>query len=424
MNVFKILSTLPLLENYNNDINEWIEELTESFELWDIKEQERRFILCKECVNKEIRYVLDELKEEKNQVPSLKEIKIALEEYLEITSSVKYWNLINLKINSNESISNFNYKYLRKYNDIDSNIKKLITVNNYVNSIRSRIYPCLRILEEEIEDIKEAIKYAEKVERIEKKLNLNLNNIYKNNNQKWNNNNFKMNKLNSNINNKNNKIMCFRCYELGHKAVNCRHTFKELAELERTGILEINKRRNFIPGNHNNYNYKFNSYDRNKNYINYYRRNYNLNSNIAENHHNMISFGKKHNGNREIYRNNYNLNNNFGNNNYNNLNNYLNKSNYDLNKNFGTNNNNSSLNENMNTKKNRIYNNHGINYNMQGNKDVNIGNEINFNNNLNNNCVENTFNSNIDITQDNIIGNNINKNNNGYIKKRYYIYLR
>jgi len=66
MNVFKILSTLPLLENYNNDINEWIEELTESFELWDIKEQERRFILCKECVNKEIRYVLDELKEEKN----------------------------------------------------------------------------------------------------------------------------------------------------------------------------------------------------------------------------------------------------------------------------------------------------------------------------------------------------------------------
>ncbi|KAG4081419.1 hypothetical protein H8356DRAFT_1335208 [Neocallimastix lanati (nom. inval.)] len=183
MNVFKILSTLPLLENYNNDINEWIEELTESFELWDIKEQERRFILCKECVNKEI---------------SLKEIKIALEEYLEMTSSVKYWNLINLKINSNESISNFNYKYLRKYNDIDSNIKKLITVNNYVNSIRSRIYPCLRILEEEIEDIKEAIKYAEK----------------------------------------NNNIMCFRCYELGHKAINCRHSFKELAELERTGILE------------------------------------------------------------------------------------------------------------------------------------------------------------------------------------------
>ena len=83
-----------------------------------------------------------------------------------------------MKINSKESISNFNYKYLRKYNDIDNNIKKLITVNNYVNSIKSRIYPCLRILEEEIEDINEALKYAEKVERIEKKLNLNLNNIY------------------------------------------------------------------------------------------------------------------------------------------------------------------------------------------------------------------------------------------------------
>jgi len=41
MNVFKILSMLPLIENYN-DINEWIEELTKSFELWDIKEQERR----------------------------------------------------------------------------------------------------------------------------------------------------------------------------------------------------------------------------------------------------------------------------------------------------------------------------------------------------------------------------------------------
>jgi len=43
----------------------------------------------------------------------------------------------------------------------------------------------------------------------------------------------------------------------------------------------------------------------------------------------------------------------------------------------------------MNTKKYRINNNQGINYNMQGNKDVNIGNEINFNNSSNNNCVEN-----------------------------------
>ncbi|KAG4093718.1 hypothetical protein H8356DRAFT_1047620 [Neocallimastix lanati (nom. inval.)] len=185
MNVFKILSMLPLIENYN-DINEWIEELTKSFELWDIKEQERR----NKCVNKEIKYILDELREKKNQVPSLKEIKIALEEYLEITPKVKYWNLINLKINSNESISNFNYKYERKY-DIDSNIKKLITANNYVNSIKSRIYPCLRILEE-IKDLNEALKYAEKVERIEKKLNLNLNNIYKYNKQKWNYNNCKM----------------------------------------------------------------------------------------------------------------------------------------------------------------------------------------------------------------------------------------
>ena len=37
-------------------------------------------------------------------------------------------------------------------------MRKLVTIEDYINSIKPRIYPCLRVLEQECENIEEALK--------------------------------------------------------------------------------------------------------------------------------------------------------------------------------------------------------------------------------------------------------------------------
>jgi len=73
--------------------------------------------------------------------------------------------------------------------------------------------------------------------------------------------------------------MCFKYYELGHKAFNCTYSFKELLIMEEKGIIEKNKRSNYSENfnkkkiflyNKNNYNKLFG-----KNSNNYYYYNNN-----------------------------------------------------------------------------------------------------------------------------------------------------
>jgi len=137
MNLFKVLNYLPLLENYGNDIDFWVCEFKRKLELFDIQESKKEFIQAREGINKELRYVIDDLK--KNIYPNLEEIKIAIEEYLEITQVDKYQELIDLKIKINETISNFNIKYMRKYN-LNNDFKKLITPDNYVASVKEHTH--------------------------------------------------------------------------------------------------------------------------------------------------------------------------------------------------------------------------------------------------------------------------------------------
>ena len=170
----------------------------------------------------------------------------------------------------------------------------------------------MKVLESECNIIEETIKFSNKAERIERKLNLGIYCVQKRDNNKY---IWKTNENISKVNyngkrdidkkyDKNNKIMCFRCYELGHKALYCRHSFKELAVMEENGILEMNKRRNFIP------NLKRNYWKRNNNN---YKNNYGLSVNKNEIKQNT-KFIAKANRNTKNWNNN---NNNNNNNNYN-----------------------------------------------------------------------------------------------------------
>ncbi|KAG4106267.1 hypothetical protein H8356DRAFT_1269305 [Neocallimastix lanati (nom. inval.)] len=147
MDIYKLLKSLPLLKNYGKDIDLWIYDFEEVMDLWDIQNPKRRLAFMKECVDYGPKEVLKRVEENcKNKTyPSIQIIKEEIEKYLRITQNDKIWELKQMKIKTNESISIFNINYIRKYKNIDEEMRKLITVEDYINSIKPRIYPCLKV---------------------------------------------------------------------------------------------------------------------------------------------------------------------------------------------------------------------------------------------------------------------------------------
>ena len=241
MNIQQVINKLPILEQYGVDINGWLNDFNRIMELYDINKPERKFTFLKECVEFELREELILLKEKNNVIPQLEEIKCVIENYLKITASDKYWNLINMRINNKETLVSFNNKYNRLLDDMREDYKTLITVRNYINSMKSRSYPYLRIKEKNCKTIKEAMETAKQAERIEKQLKM-VNNMEYNGNYYNNNENFHNYNLGIEIK-QNKKVFCFRCYELGHKSSECHYSFRELAIMEENGIIEKKQRK-------------------------------------------------------------------------------------------------------------------------------------------------------------------------------------
>ncbi|KAL6635507.1 hypothetical protein U3516DRAFT_860726 [Neocallimastix sp. 'constans'] len=239
MDICKLLRSLPLLKNYGKDVDLWIHEFEEVMDLWDIQNPKRRLIFMRECVDYSLKEVIKsiEKKSENKPYPSTQIIKEEIEKYLGITQNDKIWELKEVKIKANESKPIFNINYIRKYKNIDKEMRKLVTIEDYINSIKPRIYPCLRVLEQECENIEEAIKIAEKA---------------------------------------------------SHKAFNCTYSFKELSLMEEKGIIEKNKRSNYRENfnkkkiflyNKNNYNKLF---GKNNNNYYYYNNNGNYSGNAVK----------------------------------------------------------------------------------------------------------------------------------------------
>ncbi|KAG4108381.1 hypothetical protein H8356DRAFT_1068182 [Neocallimastix lanati (nom. inval.)] len=192
-------------------------------------------------------------------------------------------------------------------------MRKLISVEDYIYTIKPRIYRCLKVLEQECENIEEAIKIAEKAIKTEEKLNFNIDF----NNYKQNYKNIYIKKIIIMVLIRK-IIMCFRCYELGHKAFYYKYSFKELSIMEEKGIIEKNKRSNYRQNfskkkifsyNKNNYNKLF---SKNRNYYYYYNNNGNYSGNADNwnNKQNNININKQNNLNKYMSNNNNNYQNN------------------------------------------------------------------------------------------------------------------
>ncbi|ORX43522.1 hypothetical protein BCR36DRAFT_335915 [Piromyces finnis] len=167
MDPFEIINMLPLLDDFGKDIDNWIQEFSEIMEMYEIISPRRIFTFIKECVNEDVKYILEEYKFNYGKYPTFDDIQKIIEEYLNITQNDKFNILLSLKIKNNERIKLFNYRVRIKYNLLDENYKKLFNVNNYVEMLKSRPYIYSNVLLNDCKTIEEAFKVAELASKVE-----------------------------------------------------------------------------------------------------------------------------------------------------------------------------------------------------------------------------------------------------------------
>ncbi|KAG4092011.1 hypothetical protein H8356DRAFT_1321942 [Neocallimastix lanati (nom. inval.)] len=174
MDSLKIYKVLPLLEDYNYNVPEWIDEFKSIMRVCNIKDPERLFVWANEAVDLDLQSVLKSLvitSKSGTRYPTLKEIQKAIEEHLDITDSDKLDYIHSLVIRDDESIRSFNNRYRRLYHDLNRDYQSMVTVKNYRKSISSRNYPYSLVFTSGCTNLQEAYKIAETAEKAEQELN-------------------------------------------------------------------------------------------------------------------------------------------------------------------------------------------------------------------------------------------------------------
>ena len=140
--------------------------------MYDVTEPKRIFFWAKEAVDADIKDMLNSLVKKKNNdthYPNFKEILGAIEEYLEITQNDKCSNLKAMKIRDYETIKTFNHRYRKLYNHLEYDYRKIVSIEDYLNAIKSRKYSHSQVIISECETLSEAFKVAEMAEKAERK---------------------------------------------------------------------------------------------------------------------------------------------------------------------------------------------------------------------------------------------------------------
>ncbi|KAL6625173.1 hypothetical protein U3516DRAFT_794742 [Neocallimastix sp. 'constans'] len=222
MKILELEELLPRLDEDARDFDIWAEEFTR---LMKLAEQTQRSLTRS-----------GKSQDEEEEFPSMKKIKEALEEALEITPQDKYKKLQRLKIKRGE-------------------------MEDYTESISYRPFARAQVITQRCVDLEDAFKKAELVERAEERKETNetvMSTLYTRGfiqtflNQTELGNILLDNFLPIIILNTNDKLLnknpkcetnniyirtykCFRCNQEGHGVKQCPYSFKELVELEEKG---------------------------------------------------------------------------------------------------------------------------------------------------------------------------------------------
>ena len=95
-------------------------------------------------------------KNNEERYPKFIEIQKAVETHLEITEGDKWAVLRNLIITEGESLRQFIHRYKKLYRNLSRDYQKLITVKEYKEAIRTRIFPCSQVSIAKVDTLQKA----------------------------------------------------------------------------------------------------------------------------------------------------------------------------------------------------------------------------------------------------------------------------
>ncbi|OUM56190.1 hypothetical protein PIROE2DRAFT_19314, partial [Piromyces sp. E2] len=271
MKILEIEELLPRLNENAKDVDSWEEEFTRLMRLANLTSASTIHSWALECVEGELRGVLQDLVQvnnEEERYPTIKEMKEALEEALEITPQMKCKILQRLKIQKGETIKNFNWRYKKLYNNLPNQYKDFITVDDYTESIIYRPFARAQVITQQCDTLEEAFSEAELAERAENFENSrNTDTVlatvyYKKNNSLSSKHPYKLFRKNymnpqgshediSKIGRTQDqqksqtkssigygRLKCYKCNLMGHTMKQCPYSYKELAKMEEEGKLK------------------------------------------------------------------------------------------------------------------------------------------------------------------------------------------
>jgi len=186
MDYLKIYKALPILDNYDENVVEWMDDFSRLMRICNIDDNKRIYNWAYEAVNSNAKIILKSLvekkgnKTEEERYPSLREIQRAVEKSLGITDGDKLAYLQRLQIKEGETIKGFNERYRKLYHDLPKEFQKVVTIKNYRNAISSRSFPYSQVFISKCDNLSDAYAAAETAEEAEKEWCKNNNNSINN----------------------------------------------------------------------------------------------------------------------------------------------------------------------------------------------------------------------------------------------------
>ncbi|OUM61341.1 hypothetical protein PIROE2DRAFT_62570 [Piromyces sp. E2] len=183
MDYLKIYEALPLLENYKDNVVEWISDFARLMRICNIDNNKQINNWAYEAVGsvskREQKLLVERIGNGRTEehYPSLKEIQKAVKKSLGITDGDKLAYLQGLKIKEGETIKGFNDRYRKLYHDLPRELQNEVTIRNYRNSISTRSFPYSQVFTSKCESLTDAYTAVETAEEAEKEWNKHNNNI-------------------------------------------------------------------------------------------------------------------------------------------------------------------------------------------------------------------------------------------------------